>query len=1201
MTHPILQGIRSMKRRLVRRTWLAGGLRVFALALVVGGILGAIDYLVRVSDPGVRLMMSGAFIVAVIAGAWRWVVRPLFGFPTDVELARRVIEHDPRLGEELPTAVEFLKQSESDQLAGSVALRRAVVIEATTRTEGIAWDRFVDAGPLRRAVVLALVPLIAVLALTLWRPQLVAVGAFRLAVPLGDTDWPRMHHLHFVKAPERLASGDPFEVELVDRGERLPDEVWIHYRFLRDGQPVEVREAMQRYGETMVARRESVTQPFAYRAVGGDHRRMPWRHLDVVEPPRLRSLELTLHPPAYAGLPPMASDRHVRALAGTQIELQADVTHPLVRAEIVSENGQSIEARVGENGTNIRVPPGRWTADESSRWSLVLEDEQGLVGGGEDTISVHVSPDPPPTVTMDRPAMDQYVVPQATVAVSVGAKDNLAVRDISLTFLRSDESDKDRQRIELYRGPAEPPRHDVTSLALLEADRHTVEHTWDLSPLGLSPGTFLALHAQASDYQGEIGQTPLPRNIYIVSLAELEARLAEQQDVLLAELERALRLEREARAEVEAVQIQLTRIGQLSQRDIDTLQAVEINQRHIAELLAGPEEGILARIAALRADLAANRIESPDILRRLDELDRAIQRLATDHLPVIQRELTSAIKTATADAAAGDRLGESLGTATAHQDAVIESLAALLGDFSRWSDYRRFARDVSQLRADQQRLAQTTREDVGLDDIRSDLNRMDSQALADREKVTRRQLALARRLESLQQQMEKTATELAEQDPIASTTLADAVEAARRHRIDLRMRQVADFMEQNQVGRAVDAQGQIDESLREVLSILRNTRESELRRLVSKLRQAEQDMQLLRNEVAGLRSKMDAAGDAESKEESKRQLQRLLREKNELQEEIARMSRRLMRLTAEQAGRSTSRAASRLGQDGQAGANGQSDSPVDQLRAAERDLEQAQAELAEARQKAEADLAHEQLAGMQSILRGLADRQQHVVDEVLRLDEQRTVRGEWTFGQLESLVSLAEEQQLLHEETMASGEKMAGLGVIRAALQSAATDMLHTATGLKRRDTRRSTQRHAQSALRRLEIVLAALNDADQNTDDAGGGQDGGGDQSGGDQDGPSAEQGPTIDLAELRLLKLMQLDLRRRTAQAEEDLRAGGEDQKERQQRYKGLAEEQGQLATLAQDLLEKVRDRPDKPEVELPDLDDALEQDDALPELDL
>jgi hypothetical protein len=139
--------------------------------------LGTIDFALRIADPGIRLMLTSAVVVVLAVAGWRWLVLPLRSIPNDVLLARRLIEREQRIGEELPTAVEFLKQSEDDRLAGSIALRRAVIIEATGKTEGLAWQRFADRALLRRAACVALLPALFVASLAIWRPTIVAVGA----------------------------------------------------------------------------------------------------------------------------------------------------------------------------------------------------------------------------------------------------------------------------------------------------------------------------------------------------------------------------------------------------------------------------------------------------------------------------------------------------------------------------------------------------------------------------------------------------------------------------------------------------------------------------------------------------------------------------------------------------------------------------------------------------------------------------------------------------------------------------------------------------------------------------------------------------------------------------------------------------------------------------------------------------------------
>ncbi len=107
---------------------------------------------------------------------------------------------------------------------------------------------------------------------------------------------------------------------------------------------------MQLLDGAMVARKDSVTRPFAYRAVGGDDSSMAWIALEVVEPPRAASLAVTLHPPDYSGLPVETSEQSIHALRGTKVALEGTATKKLKSATIRQENGEELSAQIADDG-----------------------------------------------------------------------------------------------------------------------------------------------------------------------------------------------------------------------------------------------------------------------------------------------------------------------------------------------------------------------------------------------------------------------------------------------------------------------------------------------------------------------------------------------------------------------------------------------------------------------------------------------------------------------------------------------------------------------------------------------------------------------------------------------------------------------------------------------------------------------------------
>ena len=98
---------------------------------------------------------------------------------------------------------------------------------------------------------------------------------------------------------------------------------------LRDGDGVA--------SEVCVASLVAMKGPMSFRAVGGDDHEMLWHRLEVVPPPLVESLELTLAPPAYSGRPLEtlpAGVGHVRGLVGTQVHLKATTNKPLQSANL---------------------------------------------------------------------------------------------------------------------------------------------------------------------------------------------------------------------------------------------------------------------------------------------------------------------------------------------------------------------------------------------------------------------------------------------------------------------------------------------------------------------------------------------------------------------------------------------------------------------------------------------------------------------------------------------------------------------------------------------------------------------------------------------------------------------------------------------------------------------------------------------------
>jgi len=1236
MSHPLDQKIHLLRARVRRLVTLHGACWVAAAVLATVTVLGSADYLIRFQDRGIRVICSLLVFGALGWTCYRFLYLPSIFHLRDVDLAARVQRRFPELDDRLVSSVEFLRQAEDEPLAGSAALRRAVIAETTARTERLDFSGALDSGAPRRAAIVALS--VFLVAATLWAadPPASSIALARLANPFDDSlAWPQRNLLRPRKPVASVARGQAFRLEVIDERGNLPAEVRIHYRTEGpDGTVIEETQSMTPVDDAMEAVRENVVRPFYYRLEGGDYNSKIWTWVDVVDPPEIRSesLAITLVPPDYTGWPAKEQQgdagRQIRALAETQMEITARTTRPIRSAALCLEvDGEirRVPARVSDDGLHFAIPgpdapklliQASQRAESYPYWfELTDREDENIVGGHGTRGEIHAVVDAPPTVVMEQPTEKLFVTPRAAVPLHATEKDDLALGKTTLVFGPSDGPGQKTPAENRVEEPLDPgpnlvqPRPGGWFAGDTEPqDRRRFEHLWELARWDFAPGTQLSFHVEAVDSRHQVGESPALRLIVITD-AELQTRIAAQQDRILAELAEVLKTQQEARKQVQAIDTRLAELGYLEGRDLDRLHAAALNQSQADRRLTEPDEGVPRQVVALLAALEINKVDSPDVRRRMQNLLDEIDRLRREHLPVIGRELTAAIKAArlhieqrqaqppdASDAApslpdaslADASLAASLSEAGKHQDQVIAALEEIRRRLAEWDNYRRFHRQILQLTQEQKETARRTAE-LGNSTVGKRLEDLPPPQRADLKILAAAQLEYARRLEQILQEMDQAGSELQQSDPLAAETVADALAEARRLAVSSRMQTSGEDLANNRVYQAAALQEQIVTDLQQVLDVLTGRRQQELARLLAKLSQAEADLLGLEREQESLRKRIEACGQMPDEEPRRQQLERLRREQEQLQQKTEQMATRLERLLADGASRATARAAARMAQAAQSAGQGDAADASRQADEARAALEQARDHLAAQRLRTEAELAMEQLARLADALKDLRDAQQEVIDRTLDLAPREPDRTK-----VAALYEVARQQRTLQSETTELGERLLGAPAAKLALAGAARHMDRAAGELERLQTDRAIE-EAGSALRRLDLLIAALKAESPLADTTNAG-----DGAGGSADGQNAQEGPpggVQTVTELKVLKLLQEDINLRTEELNARVAAAETITDGQLQEYALLSEEQGRLADLLFQLLQvDFRDPEDDPD-RLPDL--RQDQPDAPPPL--
>ena len=104
----------------------------------------------------------------------------------------------------------------------------------------------------------------------------------------------------------------------------------------------------------------------------------------------------------------------------------------------------------------------------------------------------------------------------------------------------------------LYHGPEQVAPQAVSGLSddAKPPQPMTISYRWELAGLKLPPGSQVAFYATATDYHGQTAKSE-PRRLIVVTPEELQQRIAGRQELILAELARVLKMQRDGRGQVD--------------------------------------------------------------------------------------------------------------------------------------------------------------------------------------------------------------------------------------------------------------------------------------------------------------------------------------------------------------------------------------------------------------------------------------------------------------------------------------------------------------------------------------------------------------------------------------------------------------------------------------------------------------------------
>ncbi len=1222
MKHLLQQKVRAVARRATRVVLAHAVLQVVAGVIAAGLILGGLDYLIRFQDPGVRWLSSLGWL-AVLGWTWRRYLRPALRYrPTDVAIAQHIEQMSPTVRSNLASSIAFLSTSPDDATAGSAQLRRAVIEKTAVAWDDMQCNAVVSSAPARRIAVVACVFAAIVCVAAVGNRRAVLLAAQRLAAPWAALPWPRRHALEFENPPQRIAAGEPFEVQLHDRNGELPERVEIQILSVPNPDKSEGAAAAEASNSVlepsvfamtlldgkMVYRRNNVQRPFRYRAIGGDDDSMPWISLAVVEAVNLEALRVEVRPPAYTGWPVVHGEGDITTISGSRVLLAGRASRALHAASVVveGEEKREIALELSDDHTSFRLTADAepWVLEKSGFYWLKFVDQDDVVSGAEARWDLHITPDRAPTVALESPSGATYLTVGGFLEVEAHCQDDLLLHSVELRYRRHDEQEE--HVIPLYAGSDAAPAVEMPQFH--QAAPLAIKHRWSMeSVAGLAAGSELRFYLAAQDYKPQEGRSPL-RSVHIIGPDELQDRLAHRQGEVLAGLLQALRMQRQARSQTESLGIQLDETKSVAGGDVAAFQNALLHQQNVQREIAGESGGVAAKIESVLARLESSGVQNVELQERFQNLQARMHRLAEGQLPRAEMELLEGLDAAREHGKLQPGDGKpdlddqnrafadtthAVKVAGRLQESIIGELEEAVEDFQQWGRFQSLAREARQLQKEQEELRKQTSKQR-LQTLAKSAEELSAQQRADLKKLAARQQGVAERFQSLENDMERAAEQMREQKNPAAQTLDDALRATRGRAASARVRESSRRISENRLGEALAAQRNAEQALEEVLDILSHRRTHELQRIVEGLSEARQELGALQEREQKIEQALaggaaDNASSGASKKSNEEEMRQAAETQQTLAQQMQQLARQLKRLRADQAAEALQAAASDAQKSSQAAENNNRPQAHQAAQDAQPRIEEARQAVLQALQQARIDHLHEQLQLLAGALDGLLPRQQGVFDEVRRINQGSTGK----LGARSAISALGKQedaQRAVAQEAQRRTKHLQLPSTFEFGLAGAVREMERTASALGRHEAEAAVAA-ARRAVQRLEALRAAIRASSKPAREPKANPAGKQNQPGADAKNSDA----LPSLAELRLLKQMQDGVNRRTSELNSARSPTSGLTPSQNEELQQLAEEQSRLAEILAgfraalaDAFSEPSDEPSPDTEALPELDD-------------
>ncbi|HUF11156.1 MAG TPA: DUF4175 family protein [Rhodothermales bacterium] len=815
--------IRMLARRMTFGQLLYGS--ALFLGLICAGILLAVGLealLWMAPTPRTIIFWISAIVAAAAAAillgpplASLIGVRP---GPDDETVAKAVGRTFPEVADRL---LDLLQLASGRRSEAPEPLVDAAVVQLSRKVDSVDYlevERFDD---FRRASRLARWPLIGLAAFVLVWPGTFGSAAKRMMAP--GTSFLRPAPFEIVVEPGdvRLVKGDSLLIQVRLVGSAVHDDVMLSMR--RPGENrAEIVSLRQGENGAYAHLIPSVRDGFQY-FVEAERVASPTYRVDVSGRPFVRSMQMTLIPPAYTGLPvkELATDAgDVSAVVGSTIEMALDLGgEDINRGELVFDEAAAIPVDLDglKAAASFRV-----VGDD--RYRVVLTSSSGVTNERPIEYRIRAVRDQRPSIFVLDPAPASEFEDGLDVDISARITDDFGFSGLSLYYRLAESRFGDPQET-FTRLPLPKP-------VARELDQQ-VDYRWALSEAGLDlvPGDVITFYLEVADNDAVSGFKVTTSGLHTIRFPSLTDRFEavdEQQNDLERALENLLNESDEIKESFQALRDELRRKQEGDWDDERMIERLKEQQSKLDDQVSDLAE----KMESLVDEMTDSNLLSPETLEKFTELKRVVEEISSPEL----QEALERLKEAMMDLDLSE-MQRSMGDFEFNEDQFRDRIERALELFKRLrteqqlEEAARRAEDLSEREAEmakqtEELLEAGPEEDAPKpeDETRQDGKESEdgSQESSDKgqrpdpERLAGEQERAAEDMKRLEELMQEIGEQMEELSPAPTEEMEQLLEQLEEQDMQNAMRRNAQDLRQGQLSRAQDSQQQMQQDLQQL-------------------------------------------------------------------------------------------------------------------------------------------------------------------------------------------------------------------------------------------------------------------------------------------------------------------------------------------------------------------------------------------------